>query len=249
MLRIALCDDDKEQRAILSALLRDYLRRPGAPQALLWTFSSGLELLSAVEDKGGFDLYILDVIMPEMSGIQLGKKLRGMGSGGAIVYLSFSREYALDSYEAQAFSYLLRPVQAEDLYQVLDRAVVAMEKHRTACIAVKTKDGSRLLRLDEIQYVELVRRKARYYLSGGEQVESVTLRVPFREAVSALMEDPRFFLCGSSFVVNLYYVIALENGCFLMDGGARLAWARGQAPEARQRWSGYWLDAAREEDL
>ena len=92
----------------------------------------GLEVLDAAEEAGDFDLYVLDVVMPGLSGIQLGMRLREVGSVSPIIYLTVSPEYAVDSYATRAFHYLMKPVQPETLFQVLDEAVAALEKKRPA---------------------------------------------------------------------------------------------------------------------
>ena len=85
-----------------------------------------------------FDLYVLDVVMPDMSGIDLGMKLRELGQYGAIVYLSVSPEYAVESYAVRAFYYLMKPVDSTQLYHVLDQALVALDRKKAACVTVKT---------------------------------------------------------------------------------------------------------------
>lgn len=241
MLRLAICDDEPEQRAAVCKLLRDYAAsRPGLAVKLS-AFSTGWELLNAVETAGGFDLYVLDVVMPELSGIDLGVWLRKLSAKGLIIYLTISPEYAVASYEAQAFQYLVKPVERERLFQVLDQAVARMEKERAACIAVKTKTGLELVRMDEIVYIELENRALCYHLFDGRRLDSVTVRGSFREEVEPVLKDPRFFQCSASFVANLFYVTAVERGGLRLDGGGRVPLARGRAIQAKQRWSGYWL--------
>lgn len=175
MLHIALCDDESEQCALTGGLLRQYIKeRPGFA-ARLSVFTSGTALLEQAEDEGGFDLYVLDVIMPELSGIDLGVKLRDLGSDGPIVYLTTSPDYAVDSYLAQAFFYLLKPVDPPRLFEMLDQAVTLFHKRRAASVLVKTKGGLRVLPMDSLLYAELAGRAVRYHLSGGETVDGVTL--------------------------------------------------------------------------
>ena len=52
---------------------------------------------------GAFDIYILDIIMPGCSGIQLGKDLRRADPDGKILHLTSSAEYALESCRVKAF--------------------------------------------------------------------------------------------------------------------------------------------------
>lgn len=246
MLKIALCDDDAEQRALTGQLLEEYMKNRPALSARLSVFSSGQEVLFAVEASGGFDLYVLDIVMPELSGIELGIRLRELGSSGAIIYLTVSPEYAVDSYAARAFYYLMKPVAPEDLYQVLDQAVSALERRKSSCVTVKTRDGISLARLDDILYAELSNRTVRYHLAGGTWIDSITIRHSFQDEIAPLLADPRFFQCGASFVVNLFYVTAVEKGLLRIDGGKCVPLSRGLAAQARLRWGDYWLGQAGE---
>lgn len=248
MLKVALCDDEATQRASGAKLLQAYAVSRSHLTIKLSVFASGPELLDAAAENGGFDLYLLDVVMPEMTGIELGVKLRNLGLNGLIIYLTISPEFAVDSYETRAFYYLMKPADQMHLYPVLDRAVKILERRKAACVKVKTRDGLRLLRMDSILYAELSGRVMRYHLAGGEQVDSVTVRSPFQEEAAALLEDSRFFLCGASFAVNLFYVTAVEKGFLRLDSGDRVPLARSLAARARQQWSGYWLNAPSEED-
>lgn len=115
------------------------------------------------------------------------------------------------------------------------------DRQQSAKMMVKTRLGAKLVSLDDIRYVELVSRTARYHLSDGETVDSVTLRGSFQEAVSSLLADPRFILCGASFAVNLQHVTAVEGGCFLLDSGNSLSLPRRFAARAKRAWASYWL--------
>lgn len=242
MLNIALCDDEPEQLASIGDLLLQYIDdRPGLA-ARLTTFSRGNSLLERVDLSGDFDLYILDIIMPGLSGIDLGIKLREKKCAGPIVYLTTSPDYAVDSYLVQAFHYLLKPVQPTRLFKVLDQAVASLEKKRTASTQVKTKNGLRLLPLDEILYVELVGRVARYYLRNGDVVNSLTIHNSFQSEMQPLLADRRFILCASSFAVNLHYVTAVGKGELTVNDQFRVPLSRGLATQVKKRWIDYWLE-------
>lgn len=239
MLQIALCDDETDQRGQIGELIRDYIAQCPKLCAQLRVFSSGAELL---KQPAGFDVYILDAVMPRMSGIELGMKLREQGRDGAIVYLSASRDFAVDSYLVSAFHYLVKPVDRETFYEVLDRAAALIRKRRTACVQVKTKNGLRLLPVDDIFYVELKGRSARYHLILGETVDSLTFHGGFQTEMASLLAEPRFVLCGSSFAVNLYYVTAVEKSALTLSGGERVPLPRGSYQRVKRSWGDYWMD-------
>ena len=79
MLKIAACDDESAQLEQMERMLQDYFRARPALPGRISVFSDSRTLLSRVREQGGFDLYILDIIMPGLDGIQTGMELRKMG--------------------------------------------------------------------------------------------------------------------------------------------------------------------------
>ena len=154
MLRIALCDDDEKQLNQAAALLNTYLQPRPHLHGQVETYRSGGALLARAENAGGFDLYILDILMPELDGINTGRRLRALGDGGEIIYLTSANDFAADSYDVQAFSYLLKPVEQGKFFQVLDQAVKKLKQRRSSAIVVTTADGPRRILLEHIRYVE-----------------------------------------------------------------------------------------------
>ena len=241
MLRIAICDDEEQQLERAAALLSAYLRtRPGL-NGQVEAFRSGGALLDRAEELGGFDLYVLDILMPELSGIDTGRRLRALGEGGEIVYLTSSNDFAADSYDVRAFFYLLKPAEAGKLYGVLDGAVEKLERRRSSAVVVSTAEGRRRVLLERIRYVERVGRCMRYYCTDGT-VDSQTIRLSFREMAAPLLADRRFYLCGASFVLNFQHVTGVNGQTALLDSGQSLALPRTAAAEFKKAWGDYWLD-------
>lgn len=244
MLRIALCDDESKERQITGQLLEEYMAQHHLA-ARIREFASGQALLNAVEETGPFDLYILDIVMPGMNGIELGLALRKTDREGTVFYVTSSLDFALESYQVRAFYYLLKPVEKKELFSLLDEAMETMQKRREKSIQVKSHGGTVRLLFDSVLYAELMGRAVRYHLRDGSCVDSMTLTGSFREAVSPLLEDPRFLLCGASFVVNLYYVTMVDkNGVVLADGSS-LGLPKAACTALRTAWSDYWLEGGR----
>ncbi|MBQ7370577.1 MAG: response regulator transcription factor [Blautia sp.] len=242
MLKIAVCEDDERQRNELHTALEQYISSHGIA-ARVWSFTGPKALLSAVEENGVFDLYLLDVLMPEMDGIRLGLALRKTDANGLIVYLSTSRDFAVESYEARAFHYLVKPITADTLYPVLERCFLTLQNTHTKVIRVKTREGMVHLSLDEIYYVELTKRIIRYVCK-TRTVDSLYVRVPFSEASAPLLKEANFFLCGSSFVVNLFHVTSADKNGVMLTSGQRLELPKAACAALRIAWSDYWMGGA-----
>lgn len=239
MRSIAICDDDAAERAKTRALLDAYLDGRGMA-ARVREFTAGKELLFAAEEEP-FDVYLLDVVMPEMNGIELGVSLRGTDRTGAIVYLTTSEDFAIDSYAARAFWYLVKPVKPDKLYPVLDMAFDALRYKEEAGVQVRTQDGSVRLLFDEIYYVESVERRLNYVYRGGA-AESQADTASFQQKVAPLLADKRFYRCGASLVLNLQHVKAVDRSGVTLDTGEQLEIPRRAAAELRAAWQRYWLE-------
>ena len=243
MLRIAICDDEENQLNQTAALLNTYLRSRSGLNGQVETFQSSRALLARVAEEGGFDLYVLDILMPELSGIDAGRRLRALGGGGEIIYLTCSNDFAADSYDVRAFFYLLKPVEEGKLFQVLDGAREKLNRRRSNAVMVSTADGPRRILLEHIRYVERVGRCIRYYCTDGV-VDSQTIRVSFREAAAPLLADRRFYLCGASFVLNFQHVAGVNGQTALLDDSQAVALPRMAAADFKKAWGNYWLTEA-----
>lgn len=241
MLRIAVCDDEEKELNGTAKLLNSYLgARPGL-RGQIECFQRGEALLKRAAEQQGFDLYILDILMPEESGIDLGRRLRDLKEGGEIVYLTTSNDFAADSYDVGAFFYLLKPVEKNKLFQVLDRAADKLNRRRESAVMVSTAEGQRRILLECIRYVERVGRCVRYYCTDGA-VDSQTIRVSFREITAPLLADRRFCLCGASFVLNFQHVTGVKGQTAILDNGQAVTLPRTSAADFKRAWGNYWLE-------
>ena len=240
MIKIALLDDDEKQRKATQSLLEDYAQNRGYTFKIS-IFASGSSMLNVIYEHGTFDLYILDILMPDKNGIDIGRELRKMDPRGTVVYLTSSPDFALESYEIRAFHYLLKPVSFEMLAAVMDEIVSIFEKQNAENIPVKTKSGIVLVAFDQILYAELYNRAVRYALMNQETVTSVTFSGSFKDMVDPLLADKRFRLCGASFLLNLHYIKMVEKAGVLLTTGKKLALPKSACANLRIAWADYWL--------
>lgn len=238
-MRMAICDDDAACLEQVKGISRRYAADCGSRSLSVDAFAHPEELLEAAEKIGGYDIYILDVVMPGMNGIALGAKLREKGYDGKIVYLTSSDEYSLDAFGVRAFDYLLKPVQEQRLCRVVEEAAALISGKKDKFLLVKTRDRSIKLTFDSILYAELTRRSVTYYLTGGRVVESISLRGSFTEAVAELLADRRFCLCSVGMVVNLDCITEIESGAVVFGDTCRAFLSEKYCRKLRSVWSEY----------
>lgn len=238
-MKIAICDDEALFLSEVSAIAQEYQNTRPNRRIVFDAFSHPEDLLEAAEKLGGYDIYILDVMMPHMDGIQLGRKLREASYDGKIIYLTSSPEYSLDAFRVRAFDYLIKPVQKEMFFRTMDEAAASIAEKKDKVLLVRARERSVKLTYDSIMYAEFSKRAIRYYLVGGHTVESMTLRTTFAQAMAELLSDRRFCACGQSLVVNLDHVTAVENTAVVFGTACRTFLGEKLCRKLRETWAEY----------
>ena len=240
-LRIAICDDDVLCREQVTAIVSSYKDQRGLDMELS-IYESAAALLHDVALRGGFDLYLLDIIMPGENGIELGRQLRRESPEGKIIYLTSSHEYAVDSYRVRAFDYLIKPVAQGQLFHTLDEAIQTLAVKKGKSLIVRTKESSTKVSFESIMYAKLAGKSIAYHLTNGVTVEGVSIRTTFSEAISELLLDERFALCGSGTAVNLYHVTTVDGDTLYFKNGGKLYIGLRAGRSLRSVWMDFWMN-------
>lgn len=241
-MKIAICDDELCYRTQIEKNINDYCAQHNYTDIAIYTFSNGYDLYCQTEDTGNFDIYILDTIMPEINGIELGLKLRQSGYKGKIIYLTSSPEYAVDSYKVKAENYLLKPIKKIELLETLEKIIFDITQNENKSILIKTKENNILVSLDNILYIELYKRTLNYYLTDGRIIQTITIRTSFTKAIQELLSDCRFVQCGQNIVVNLQHITSVGNEEIVFKNSSKLYFNRKICRDIRFSWSEYWFN-------
>ena len=222
-LRLAICDDEPMDCALVAQMSRETLGAEGV-EAELSAYPSAAELLRAIRAGRAFHIFLLDVMMEGMDGMELAAALRAGHEDAAIIFISSNREMALRGYEVAAARYLAKPVEREKLREALLYCAASREKKRP--LALPTASGGQS-RVDPsaIVYVEAWERGVRLDL-GAEKLEA---KIPISQ-LAAMLPGGQFAYCHRTLLVNLacvrhvrYCELELKNGERLPISKYRLA--------------------------
>lgn len=213
LIQIAVCDDSKTELALLKKMLEYYDEMHRLYSLKVAFFSDGDQLMQALKSGERFDIFLLDVMMPTVDGITLGRQLREKMSGGEIIYITASEHYALEAFRVHAVNYLLKPLDHKELFSALDDVIgrLFVQTRYKEQFVMKTREGVRRMALDSITHVENAGRALRIFLIDGSVLESVVSQKTFDEQVEPLLRDPMFLRTHKSYVANMRYVRTLTD--------------------------------------
>lgn len=218
MLRIAVCDDmDNDLRRIV-ALTNEYLTSRSM-SAELRAFSHPDALLTVCE-KESHHIFLLDMVMPMVSGLELGREIRRRSACAQIIYITTEPGFALDAYAVNPLNYLIKPIDKAKLFSALDLAAEKVDYGEETTVTVKTKNGLQTISTDSIAYCEYKKHAAVYALINGETAETTTIVGSFSAHVSPLLQNKHFIQPHAAFAVNMRCVERLSRDGFTLKGGA-----------------------------
>lgn len=219
LIEIALCDDNDEDIEALGALAKRFVAEHSEFPIRLSAFTSAAELLEHIGNNGGFDLYILDVIMPEMSGMKLAELLRSRGEHAEIVFLTVSRDYAVDAFSVYASGYLLKPPHKDQFDETVLRAVQKLAREKNDVLALKTRTGILKIPLHKIVMIESFNHTREITMTDDSTFETPST---LSELFDQLREHSNFYMPHRAYIANLDNSVGIVRYELLMLGNRRI---------------------------
>ena len=233
---IAVCSPDPVLRSRVERQCLEYYARRA--DACIVEQLPGVDALLARDAEGTrYELYLVELTAGNApAGLKAADTLRRHGARAPLAFFAHTPAHAYSAYRVDAMQYLLLPVPPEQLDALLARAT---EPEYGPAIPVATASGLRVLPFADIEYLECTHHVVHFHLASGEDVPSLSVRVPFAQVAQPLLADERFVQLHRSYVVNLAAVSQLAAGEFWMQSGARVPVPRGREPAARTALKDY----------
>lgn len=160
-LRVMLVDDEAPARSRLKELIADCAA--DMPAVVVGEAANGREALDLLASVAA-DLVLVDIRMPQMSGIEFARHTLALEAPPAIIFVTAYDEYAIQAFELRALDYLLKPVRRARLQAALGRArgirapggdaLRGLEKAPRRNLAVPERGRIRLVPVADIVYLK-----------------------------------------------------------------------------------------------
>lgn len=244
-MKIVICDDSPEDLETIRGLLTRYGEVHENIKIEAAYYIDSVELYHKIQENMQCDIYILDMIMSQKTGIDIGSLIRSTDKNSVIIYITSSDDFALDAYEVHAVRYLLKPVQETVFIEALDYAVSSISKSssdsnsgddKVTVYPVKTKDGLVVVPYSKIEYIENYSRMLNVCLTDKKSIKSIFIRRSFDEEVRQMIESQSFLQVHKSFLVNMHYVDKLAQGSIIMESGANIPVSKARAADVKKEY-------------
>ncbi len=236
---IAVVEDSSADRERAAACLRRFWRERDEVDCLsVMTYSSGDEFIAALS-PGQFALVLMDCRMEGADGLEAAQALRRCDKETALIFITSSRDYAVDGYQVAAAGYLVKPYTYEAFAQALTLAWPRVPGRR-ARLRLTTVEEEPVF-LDEIVFCDIEKHYCQIHLIGPEVLR---VRMTFSNLMKELSSYPQFLPCFRGCVVNMDHIRKMEDLNFLMDTEERVPFRKKEHAKLLQQYSNYLFDKA-----
>lgn len=206
---------DDEPPAI--RLIEKYLSRVPFLE-LVSSTTNALTALSVIEE-GGIDLVFMDIQMPDLTGLQLSKLVKGKTN---IIFTTAYPQFAIQSYEVDAVDYLLKPFEFERFYEAVLKVknsfkaeVKEISKEVDDFIFIKTdgKNNFEKVYVNEICYIEGLKNYVAIHLKDRQVITNNTLK-----SIEDFLPTTDFVKTHKSFIVSMRHITKTDSMCVYISG-------------------------------
>ncbi len=223
-MKIAICDDCRQDAVRLQNMLS------GIHDTRL--YQSAEQLLTDVkDDRVHYDLYLLDIYLEVMDGIELAKQLRQMDEYGAVCFISFSDAFYREAYDLYAVQYLLKPIRPEDIRKLLERVSKDIVRNRELSLYFKWRGKIGSIPYNKILYISSRGHTLSIHCRDGS-VQECTGRL---DEIAGRVSDGVFCRCHQSYLANMHYADNLE-GSELVVAGVSIPVSRRYFADVKKRY-------------
>lgn len=230
MLKIAVCDDSRTDVEMLECAFDRLHKYPIDYEVY---FEPG-ELLKYVnEHEENYHLYIFDIEMPEMNGLELAKEIRSRDAKALFVFLTGYTQYVMDVFEVITFDYISKPITAEKLESVIVKAMQYLHMIRQDFVFQFRKNQFRVS-CDDILYFEKKGRQAVIHTISDNYKANMTT-----EEIWKQLDEKVFAHIHLSYIVNLGHIRAIDGEEAVLDNEERLLVARSHKQNLKEKHMEY----------
>lgn len=235
VVKIAICDDDEAAVALHEKIVKTSLQAQGIGYEIT-TYTQSRNLLYDITDDGFFyDLILLDIEMPGISGMEIPQQIKGFLPNVRIIFVTSHTEYAIDAFELSIFRYVPKNNLEVKLTAAVTDAAKLIDLEAGQEYTIQTANRMEKIPYKDIFYIQRDGKNASIVSSAGTSKVRKSLQQVFDE-----LNAPEFIFVDRGCIVNIVQIMRVSDGEAVLKNGERLPISRSHLQEVKQKINQFW---------
>ena len=232
MIRIAVCDDEVAQLKSIEKYIAEFSAELGMDMQLDG-YESGLDLVACLESKK-YDLFVLDINMPNVDGYTVARAIREKNIEDFIIFLTNNEGYVFESFKLKIFRYVRKHEIKRELYEAISAALKEILKAQKRTITININGVITDLKINDVQYLEVLGR----LITAHCKDSSYSFCGKMQELEDKL-KDYGFIRTHKSFLVNANYIRSIDKEDVVLLNGHKIFVSRANRSELKKQFLKY----------
>ncbi len=212
--RMAIVEDESAAAAELKAMIERFKQENALSDEFeIATFSDAETFLQKFDS---YEVIFLDIQMGGMTGMEAAREIRKKSEDVLIVFVTNMAQYAVESYEVQAYDFILKPLSYGNFFMKFRRIMKKLaHKSSDAFLTLTTRFESHKVKIFDIVYIESCNHSLLFHMTGGKEIRVTGSTLGDWEKKLA----PYYFVrCNSGYLVNLKYAGVMRGEYVEVEG-------------------------------
>jgi DNA-binding LytR/AlgR family response regulator len=202
MFNVVLCDDDKDNLIKLKDFIETYLASKNII-GRVYDFNDPIIFWADVKENiHRYDLFILDLEMPDLSGDVLVEKIKEVKNDAWIILLTSHDEYALDAFELEVFRFIPKGQYKIRLCRAIDTIYERKLKNSDKYYIYHSREGEEKILHSSIVYISKDQKNSILVTQSNEEKP---VRMSLTDMHTSLSSDDFIFI-NRGIIVNINHI-------------------------------------------
>lgn len=235
MVRIAICDDEEKAVALHEQFVKDSLQACSIGYEIT-TYTQSRNLIYDIIDDGFFyDLILLDIEMPGISGMEIPQQIKAFLPNVRIIFVTSHTEYAIDAFELSIFRYVPKNNLEVKLTTAVTDAAKLIELEAGQEYTIQTAKRMEKIPYKDIFYIQRDGKNASIVSIAGISKVRKSLQQVFDE-----LDTPEFIFIDRGYIVNIIQIMKISDGMAVLKNGEQLPISRSHLQEVKRQINQFW---------
>lgn len=213
LIKVAIVEDNEQEAKNLLSCLKHFPLEQGD----LFIFEIFNDTNRFLEEKQAFDIVFMDIILPNITGMEAAARLRRYNNQTVLIFVTSMAQYAIKSYEVDAFDYILKPVTFERVKLKLQKAIDSIHSKEGKILTINNSDGIAQIPSRQVQYIEVRGHVLSYHTEKGVLTEYGSL-----SALEKQLSPYDFMRCNACYLLNPNFIVSVNGLTVCMANGDEL---------------------------
>lgn len=235
VIKIAICDDEEKAVALHEQIVKDSLQASSIGYEITTYTQSRNLLYDITDDKFFYDLILLDIEMPGISGMEIPQQIKSFLPNVRIIFVTSHTEYAIDAFELSIFRYVPKSNLEVKLAAAVIDAAKLIELEAGQEYTIQTAKRMEKIPYKDIYYIQRDGKNASIVSSAGTSKVRKSLQQVFDE-----LDTPEFIFIDRGYIVNIIQIMKISDGMAVLKNGEQLPISRSHLQEVKRQINQFW---------